>query len=233
MIAKQVEVASSNRAAARGSPFLDGNISPEALQEWAADHWNKLEKSKSSPLHYEPDQLYVDLYLRQISKQATEWLLQGNLPKPPKSQQQQENQHSISSTLAKAFFGSIRFLPERFVLAPYMFYLPWRLPPTGQHFLVGSRFLLWQVAFQSSRVIILTWSFGSWLDLRGCTLVALGAPAVGTQDTPVYHGNCLDSNAQQYRFFPAMTPLHQWYARFLLEGMRSYLERQAAVAAPQ
>ena len=248
MMAKQSGVASSNRssssssssaaaaaAAARDALFLDGTISPEVLQEWAAGHWNKLEKSKSSPRQYKPHQLYVDLYHEQISKQGTEWLLQEDLPKPTKpkqQQQQQEKQHSISSTLAKAFFGSIRFLPERLVLAPYMFYLPWRLPPTGKHFRVGSRFLLWRVAFQSSRVIILTWSFGSWLDLRGCTLVALDAPTVGAQDTAaVYHGNCLDSNAQQYWFFPAMIPLHQWYARFLLAGMRSYLERQAAAGA--
>lgn len=177
------------RFVSRGA--LSGGFSKGALQNWATNHWK--EKSSQKP--------YVDLYNQRITKECASWL--DSHPHP-------------SSELAKAFFGSIRFVPERCVLTPTNYQQSRLL----DEFTMGTKFLQWTVVSDTPHEMILTWSAGS---IRGCTSVAFD-PSLRR----VYHGNCLNSKANSSSLVQALIPLHQAYAQFLLVGMMDKLEGQVA-----
>jgi hypothetical protein len=202
----------------------DVGISKGELQNWAANHW-KEETTTSNSNNAET--LYVDLYHQPISKECSAWLVGDD----DGSHHHQDHQYP-SSELARCFFGSIRFVPERLVLAPLMLYrqLSLKLPDDASVLQrVGSKFLLWEVASATPHQMILTWSFGTWSSVRGCTLVAFD-PSLRR----VYHGNCLhpkSTNNCHRLFLSVMIPLHQMYAQFLLVGMMHKLENEAAAGA--
>lgn len=180
------------RSVSRGA--LSGGFSKGSLQNWAVNHWNE------SP----NETTYVDLYNERVTNECSAWL--ASHPHP-------------SSELAKAFFGSICFFPERIILTPI--FGNSQLPIDLQ---MGSNFLAWQVVSDTPHEMILSWNFGS---LRGCTFVAFD-PSLRR----VYHGNCLDSKANNSWSVNAMIPFHQAYAKFLLAGMVKKLEGIAAKSQP-
>lgn len=181
------------RSVSRGA--LSGGFSEGSLRNWAFNHWNK------SP----NDTIYVDLYNERVTTECSSWL--ASHPHP-------------SSELAKAFYGSVRFVPERLILAPM--YGNSQLPTDLKK---GSKFLVWEVVSDTPHEMILSWNFGSVL--RGCTVVAFD-PSLRR----VYHGNCLDSKANDSWLANASIPFHQAYAKFLLADMAKKMEGIAAKSEP-
>ena len=171
------------RSVSRGA--LAGGFSREALHEWASNFWK------------EDTVKFADLYSHKVTPKCASWL----------------NVHSDpSSQLARAFYGSWVFLPERLLLTPFSY--PHVTLPNGK-IREGQQFLLWKVVVDSPHEMILEWSVHG--KALGCTMVAFD-PSL----RKVYHGNCL-------KFEPGSMPtaIHAWYAQALLGGMVQVLERDA------
>jgi hypothetical protein len=180
-------IVQGRRASGLSRGALAGGFTKESLQGWARDFWK------------EENVRFVDLHSQKVSSQCSDWL---NVHPNPSSQ------------LARAFYGSIQFLPERMLLTPFC-YSNSTLPHKDEKIQLGHQFLLWKVVVDSPHEMILEWSVnGKGL---GCTMVAFD-PSL----RKVYQGNCL-------KFEPnsISTKLHTWYAQLLLGGMVQQLEQEA------
>ena len=144
---------------------------------------------------------YVDLYSEKISPECTEYL---------------KHQSNPSSDLTKCFFGSNRFLPERCMLT-LIFRENYILPDV---FNTDSKFLAWNVAAHTPLETICTWELRQ--TVKGCTMIGFDP-----QLRRIYHGNCIHSSFADNDMFRAMLPLHNNYAKFLLNGMVNQIEDQS------
>mmetsp|Transcript_1918 Transcript_1918/g.2336 ORF Transcript_1918/g.2336 Transcript_1918/m.2336 type:complete len:198 (+) Transcript_1918:59-652(+) len=176
-------IISLNRRLLHGA--LAGGFSREALQQWSMQEWN----DKHSP--------YSDLLSQKVSTASIDYL--------------NEHPHP-SSELAKFFFKSVPFAPERIILTPFR-YQHSALPNI---FTEGTKYLFWTVRVHTPLEIILRWQLNG---IDGCTMIAYDP-----QIKRVYHGNSIHSSVTKNNVFRALTPLHVQYAKLLLSGMVQELE---------
>ncbi len=174
---------------------LPGGFTQEALAQWA-QHTLKDDK--------EP---YADLFSESISFDCNEYL---------------KHQPHPSSDLTKCFFGSNRFIPERYLLTPFFFRNNNHNLPNV--FSTNEKFLAWTVIVHSPLETICTWEFGQ--SVKGCTMIGFDPKL-----RRVYHGNCIHSSVTDKAFFHASLPIHVRYAKFLLNGMVYKIESQSRVAS--
>ena len=202
------------------SGALGGGYCKLNLAYFAARHWTKhaddptaVSSSQQSERRrrrriqdeLDEDELpYADMFHRQISPDANKWLRLHPSP---------------SVLLARAFFSSDAFAPERTILS--------LAPNSGpsqslsdSSFNIGETHLLWTVAVKSPLEMILTWELESLGRLKGATQLAFD-PAMRR----VYQGNALDRVPQ---WAMPLIPLHERYAEYLLHGM-SEIEKHAAL----
>lgn len=106
---------------------LAGGFTSEALQQWAAHHWD----DKNEP--------YADLFYRKASPASIEYL---NAQKHP------------SSELTKCFFTSNHFTPERLIISPLF---PNRTKNLPEVFFLNEQYLAWTVVVQTPLELICTW----------------------------------------------------------------------------
>eukprot|EP00587_Corethron_hystrix_P012258 CAMPEP_0113329836 /NCGR_PEP_ID=MMETSP0010_2-20120614/21187_1 /TAXON_ID=216773 ORGANISM="Corethron hystrix, Strain 308" /NCGR_SAMPLE_ID=MMETSP0010_2 /ASSEMBLY_ACC=CAM_ASM_000155 /LENGTH=184 /DNA_ID=CAMNT_0000192101 /DNA_START=57 /DNA_END=607 /DNA_ORIENTATION=+ /assembly_acc=CAM_ASM_000155 len=167
----------SVRRLSRGA--LAGGFTKEGLQRYARRHWKE-----------EDGEPYADLFSQNLSAECSEWLADHGDP---------------SGALAKAYFGSPRFVPERRLLR--LFFDDAELPAFGE----DDAFLAWTVTSKTPHEIICSWEF------RNCK--GLTTMAVDTRSRKVFHGNCIDTRTSNLNGFGSLIPLHSWYAKLLLDGM--------------
>ena len=203
------------------SGALGGGYCKLNLAYFAARHWTKhaddptaVSSSQQSERRrrrriqdeLDEDELpYADMFHRQISPDANKWLRLHPSP---------------SVLLARVFFSSDAFAPERTILS--------LAPNSGpsqslsdSSFNIGETHLLWTVAVKSPLEMILTWELESLGRLKGATQLAFD-PAMRR----VYQGNALDRVPQ---WAMPLIPLHERYAEYLLQGLVSEIEKHAAL----
>lgn len=153
---------------------------------------------------------YVDLFSQRVSSKCAGYLT---------------HQPSVSGLLGKAFFGSNRFLAEKYFLTAINSAVS--LYPdtttTLPEFHMNDRYLQWRVTMHAPLELICSWGLERY-DIKGCTMMAFD-PSL----RKVYHGNCINIPMQRldgFEFRHAMK-LHVWYAKFLLDGMVAELESSA------
>ena len=177
----------TRRSLSRGA--LAGGFTQEGLQNHAIRYWNEKQQ--------EP---YTDLFSQKLSAECTQWL---------------DSHHDPSSELARAFFGSSRFAPERAIMSPF-FYSRAHLPDSFEE---KDQFLAWEVASKTPLELICSWEL---LGTKGLTMMAFDAKL-----RRLYHGNCVDSLTSKNGVGKALIPFHTHYAKFLLGGMADALEQRA------
>lgn len=150
---------------------------------------------------------YVDLFSQSISKECCDYLT---------------HQPSVSGLLGKAFFGSRRFLPEKYFLTATnsVFSLYPNTATSSSEFQLNDRYLQWKVTLNAPLELICSWGIEKY-DIKGCTMMAFD-PSL----RKVYHGNCVNITMQTLEGFEFrhVTRLHALYAKFLLGGMVDELE---------
>lgn len=200
------------------SGALGGGFSKHNLAFFAARHWAKhddaddptavsssqqSERRRRRRIQDEVDEdelPYADMFHQQISPDASKWL---------------RSHPSPSVVLARAFFSSDAFAPERTILS---------LGPNSgpsqamsdSSFNIGETHLLWTVTVKSPLEMILTWELESLGRLKGATQLAFD-PSMRR----VYQGNALDRVPQ---WAVPLIPLHERYAEYLLQGLVSEIE---------
>jgi len=197
---------------------LGGGFTQEGLEEYAKQLWN-VQKEKQDDEQNNNNVGYpttiTDLSSQRISIECTQWL---------------DSHDDASSKLANAYFGSLRFLPERLLMTP-LFYFSNRHQTTEQRqqqqqvlnlpnkFQLNHEFLAWRVVAKTPLEIICSWEFGSY---KGLTMMAFD-PRL----QKVYHGNSMYLNSQvlQTKGFALLNQFHLFYAKFLLVGMANKLEK--------
>ena len=185
------------------SGALGGGYSKENLAYFAASHFAERRKRRRIEDEVDEDELpYADMFNQQISSDANEWL---------------KSHPSPSVVLAQSFFASAAFAPERTILS---------LATSGPgkalsdiSFNVGESHLLWTVAVKSPLEIILTWELESLGLAKGATQLAFD-PSLRR----VYQGNALN---QVPAWAESLIPLHERYAKYLLQGMVDEIESAA------
>ena len=171
---------------------LAGGFTKEGLQQFGKRLWNEKQDDRDrNP--------YSDLFYDKISVPCSTWLDSHNDP---------------SAEIAKAFFSSRRFYPERMLMTPFL-YDKMHVP----EFREGDKFLAWEVISKSPLELICSWNLGK---VQGLTTVAFDPKL-----RRLYHGNCIDFDTADSRVFQALLPLHCHYAKFLLGGMKDVLEKKA------
>lgn len=193
------------------SGALGGGYSKENLAYYAASHWAAQEQDQQSKRKrrrriqddVEEDELpYADMFHQQISSDANEWL---------------KSHPSPSVVLARSFFSSAAFVPERFILN-----LATSAPTkalSDASFNVGESHLVWSVAAKSPLEMILTWELESMGLAKGATQLAFD-PSLRR----LYQGNALK---QVPDWAVPLLPLHERYAKYLLQGMVDVVENAA------
>lgn len=195
---------------------IGGGFTKEGLQQWAMltefgskTGMNGQEiRRRKRQLSEDPETLpYVDLFSQSISKQCCDYLVK---------------QPSTSSLLGRAFFGSNRFLAEKYFLSAInsVFSLFPEEASTLPMFELDDRYLQWRVSMNSPMELICSWGLDRY-GLKGCTMMAFD-PSL----RKVYHGNCINvpmSRLGGFEFRHVMR-LHVHYAKFLLVGMANELE---------
>ena len=168
---------------------LAGGFTKEGLQQFGKRLWNEKQDDRDP---------YSDLFYDKISAPCSTWL---------------DSHHDPSAEIAKAFFSSRRFYPERMLMTPFL-YDKMHVP----EFREGDKFLAWEVISKSPLELICSWNLGK---VQGLTTVAFDPKL-----RRLYHGNCIDFDTSDSRVFQALVPLHCHYAKFLLGGMKDVLERK-------
>ena len=185
------------------SGALGGGYSKENLAYFAASHFAERRKRRRIEDEVDEDELpYADMFNQQISSDANEWL---------------KSHPSPSVVLARSFFDSTAFAPERTILSLSTNGPGKALPDMS--FNVGESHLLWTVAVKSPLEIILTWELESLGFAKGATQLAFD-PSLRR----VYQGNALD---QVPEWAASLVPLHERYAKYLLQGMVDEIESAA------
>ena len=185
------------------SGALGGGYSKENLAYFAASHFAERRKRRRIEDEVDEDELpYADMFNQQISSDANEWL---------------KSHPSPSVVLARSFFDSAAFAPERTILSLSTNGPGKALPDMS--FNVGESHLLWTVAVKSPLEIILTWELKSLGFAKGATQLAFD-PSLRR----VYQGNALD---QVPEWAASLVPLHERYAKYLLQGMVDEIESAA------
>ena len=185
------------------SGALGGGYSKENLAYFAASHFAERRKRRRIEDEVDEDELpYADMFNQQISSDANEWL---------------KSHPSPSVVLARSFFDSAAFAPERTILSLSTNGPGKALPDMS--FNVGESHLLWTVAVKSPLEIILTWELESLGFAKGATQLAFD-PSLRR----VYQGNALD---QVPEWATSLVPLHERYAKYLLQGMVDEIESAA------
>ena len=169
---------------------LAGGFSREGLEEYAKGLWET------------DSDVITDLSSRKVTLQCSQWL---------------EAHDDTSGELAKAYFGSKNFLPERILISP--FFLQQRHLP---EFREKDRFLAWDVTLKAPLEVICSWDNGRF---KGLTMMAFD-PKLHR----VYHGNslCVNDQTSETLLFSFMNQFHARYAEYLLDGMSNTLEQRAA-----
>jgi hypothetical protein len=167
---------------------LGGGFSRASLGRFAQQGF--AESSRSTP--------YADLFARKISPELAE-----RLSADP----------DATSLLARSFFGSSCFAPERWLLATCV--SNHELPAT---FLLNESFLLWKCVAKTPQEIIFEWQAAGCM---GYTQLAFD-PAY----KKVFHGNSLPSKVVDTSAFQAILPFHTQYAQWLADCMVRELESQ-------
>lgn len=146
----------------------------------------------------ETNQPYVDLFSKRISNECNDHL---------------KSQANPSDTLARAFFGSKHFMPERMILTPIHLLSGESSTSIPSSFQLKDRFLQWTAVSKTPLEVILSWQVSS---VRGVTMLAFD-PALHK----VYHGNCINikEEALDRPLAANGIRLHKLYAQFLLDGM--------------
>ena len=187
------------------SGALGGGYSKENLAYFAASHFAERRKRRRIEDEVDEDELpYADMFNQQISSDANEWL---------------KSHPSPSVVLAQSFFASAAFAPERTILSLATSGPGKALPDTSISFNVGESHLLWTVAVKSPLEIILTWELESLGLTKGATQLAFD-PSLRR----VYQGNALN---QVPAWAESLIPLHERYAKYLLQGMVDEIESAA------
>ena len=185
------------------SGALGGGYSKENLAYFAASHFAERRKRRRIEDEVDEDELpYADMFNQQISSDANEWL---------------KSHPSPSVVLARSFFDPAAFAPERTILSLSTIGPGKALPEMS--FNVGESHLLWTVAVKSPLEIILTWELESLGFAKGATQLAFD-PSLRR----VYQGNALD---QVPEWATSLVPLHERYAKYLLQGMVDEIESAA------
>ena len=190
------------------SGALGGGYSKENLAYFAASQFAEHDKSKRRRRRRIEDEVeenelpYADMFHQRISSDANEWLMSHPSP---------------SVVLARSFFASAAFAPERTILT---------LATGGQSkatpdiaFNVGEGHLLWTVVVKSPLEMILTWELESLGLAKGATQLAFD-PSLRR----VYQGNALNHVPA---WAESLIPLHERYAKYLLQGMVDEIESAA------
>lgn len=200
---------------------IAGGFTRQALLNFAQNHWNmpnissiSNSRRRSFPDNNESAPYYSDLFSHKVSIECSNWIEKRTHP---------------SVTLARSFFGSWRFLPERILLTPLLFVLGSGTASSclkkleSNPFSVKDTHLVWTVEVQALHELILHYTSGS---VRGLTTVAFD-PAL----RKVYHGNCIEvlDSEDRGKAWGIMVSFHRWYAQFLLRGMVLDLEHKANI----
>lgn len=159
-------------------------------------------RRKRRQLDDETNQPYVDLFSKRISDECSDHL---------------KSQESPSDSLARAFFGSKHFMPERIILTPIHLLSGESSTSIPSSFQLKDRFLQWTVVSKSPLELIFSWQV---TNVKGVTMLAFD-PAL----QKVYHGNCINikEEALDKPLAAIGIRLHKVYAEFLLAGMVSEL----------
>ena len=188
--------------------MLPGGFTTDGLKHWARITnfgQDSLEQLKSQEVRRRQRNLndqtnwpYVDLYSARISDECCDYL---------------KAQANPSDTLARAYFGSKHFYPERMILIPIQLLSGDMTTSIPSTFLVKDRFLQWTVVSKTPFELILLWKFSS---VKGLTTMAFD-PSVGK----VYHGNSISLGEETLKrpLVAAGVSFHKLYAQFLLKGM--------------
>lgn len=185
------------------SGALGGGYSKENLAYFAASHFAERRRRRKIQDEVDEDELpYADMFNQQISSDTNEWL---------------KSHPSPSVVLARSFFASAAFAPERTILSLATSGPGKALPDVS--FNVGDSHLLWTVAAKSPLEIILTWELESLGLAKGVTQLAFD-PSLRR----VYQGNALN---QVPAWAESLIPLHERYANYLLQGMVDEIENAA------
>ncbi len=184
-----------------GGFTTDGLISYSVLTNFGQESLEQLKsqevRRRRRQLNDEANQPYVDLFSKRISDECSDYL---------------KSQASPSDTLARAFFGSMHFMPERMILTPIGL-LSGESSSVPSSFQMKDRYLQWTVASKSPLEIILSWQFSN---VKGVTMLAFD-PAL----QKAYHGNCINITEDAFNRPLAAKgkQFHRVYAQFLLDGM--------------
>lgn len=184
-----------------GGFTTDGLISYSVLTNFGQESLEQLKsqevRRRRRQLNDETNQPYVDLFSKRISDECSDYL---------------KSQASPSDTLARAFFGSMHFMPERMILTPTRL-LSGESFSVPSSFQMNDRYLQWTVKSKSPLEIILSWQFSN---VKGVTMLAYD-PAL----QKAYHGNCINIPEEAFNRPLAAQgkQFHRAYAQFLLDGM--------------
>ena len=171
---------------------LTGGFTREGLEFYAKRLWKEEEQD-----------IETDLFSHNLSVECSQWL---------------DSHNDASGELAKAYFGSIRFLPERILMIPF-FINKTNLPET---FSEKERFLAWEVKRKDPLEIICSWELGR---IKGLTMMAFDP-----QIKRLYQGNSIAFDrkiSKQTHVFSLILNFHAFYANYLLVGMAKVLEKKS------
>mmetsp|Transcript_10096 Transcript_10096/g.15655 ORF Transcript_10096/g.15655 Transcript_10096/m.15655 type:complete len:223 (-) Transcript_10096:8-676(-) len=174
------------------------NFGQESLEQLKSQEVRRRRRQ----LDDDTNQPYVDLFSKSISDECSDYL---------------KSQASPSDVLARAFFGSKHFMPERMILTPIHLLSDESSTSIPSSFQVKDRFLQWTVVCKSPLELILSWQVSN---VKGVTMLAFD-PAL----RKAYHGNCINITEKALDRPLAATglQLHKQYAHFLLDGMVKHL----------
>uniref|UniRef100_A0A7S0AG57 Uncharacterized protein n=1 Tax=Minutocellus polymorphus TaxID=265543 RepID=A0A7S0AG57_9STRA len=146
---------------------------------------------------------YADMFRQRLSSDANEWL---------------RSHPSPSVVMARSFFSSDAFAPERTILSLAPNSSPSQAMSDAS-FNIGETHLVWTVAVKSPLEMILTWELESLGLAKGATQLAFDPST-----RRVFQGNALDRVPQ---WAVPLIPLHERYAEYLLQGMVDEIENAA------
>ncbi len=188
-----------SRNLSKGS--LAGGFNESGLQRYAEQLWNE---------DHEDNNIISDLSSQKLSLGCCQWL---------------DTHDDTSGELAKAYFGSPRFLPERILLSP-LFLMDQTSSINLPQFKEHDGFLAWKVCSKSPLEIICSWE-NSIAKSKGLTMMAFDPKL-----QRLYHGNSLFMERETMHAYPKtfslLNDFHIWYAKFLLAGMANELEHRAS-----